>query len=183
MASIYRPKWRSIGKAIKLVLSLGIPILTSAIVIYALNNPETPLNIYTIFFGGILVLLIGSSLILPILLVNWICSYLKISAVGLEYHRWPFNTIVCFWSEVERISHGKYNGKPFASLLISRHEPGREISLGKAKLGSAKYKIVPLSDFKGWPEGNLSDELRTYAPRLFAQETYAENIEIKPSII
>lgn len=71
------------------------------------------------------------------------------------------------WSEVEKIQQVSINGKPNATLLIRRREPGREISLGAGKLGSARYKGVTLSGFRGWPEGNLANELKHYIPDLF----------------
>lgn len=170
MSTIHRIAWRTIIQMLMLFLLFWIPWGISVLITLFVFEAKGLSSADYIVFGALIIYGIGN-LILAVLFFATIGSYLKLSSEGLEYHRWPLNMIACKWSEVERIAQGRVIGKPFATLMIRRNKVGREISLGIATLGSARHKLVALSDFRGWPDGDLAIELKQYAPRLFAEGT------------
>jgi hypothetical protein len=96
-----------------------------------------------------------------------------------EYRRWPFAIIQGPLDEIEKVQQGtlKLDGlgipgkllsnQKYGTLSIRRRKPGREIQMGNATLGSAKYILVPLQELEGWEDGSLETALRTYAPHAF----------------
>jgi hypothetical protein len=98
---------------------------------------------------------------------------LILSPAGLEYLRWPLKPNTATWAEVEEVRVSKKFGH--ATLLIRRTKPGFELDLGFMTLGSKSYKFIPLSDFMGWREGNLLEEMRTHLPKLKVDSTRLNN--------
>ena len=171
MSKTYHVTWRSIGLAFILIL-LFVPFECICAVMF--------LNLLATFYGNqlsseslFMFVALGTLGIImftlfAVIFVYRIGTFLRLSPDGLEYHRWPFKTITCKWNEVEKISQGNIMGFTFSTLMLPKSEIGLEIPIGKGVLGSAKYKLVPLNDFRGWPNGELRDELRLYAPKFFA---------------
>ena len=110
----------------------------------------------------------------PFTFIQGLFGYIKTSPEGLEYQRWPFSKNQFKWENVESITQGVINAQtPFyrgalkyGSLLIRRNKPRWEIKTGGGTLGSAKYHIIPISEFQGWDEDSLVTNLRLYAPHL-----------------
>ena len=174
MGKKYHVAWRSIGLMLKFVLLVFVPLeITCAIIFSSFLVPKlanrfpdiSPLAFIALGTLGIIII----TLIIAILVYK-IGTFLRLSSDRLEYHRWPFATIMCRWDETEKISQGNVSGIAFATLMIRRNTPGWEVHLGGGTLGSTKYKFVPLNDFQGWPVGDLMNEVKQYAPHLFQSE-------------
>jgi hypothetical protein len=172
MSTTYHVTLRSIGLVLKLVLRLVVPIeITCAIMFSGFVAP-----LFVNQFSGINPLVLAAIGIIGIILLTFVVAvliyrtgtFLKLSPEGLEYHRWPFTTITCQWNETEKIAQGKVMGMSVATLMIPREKIGWEMHVQGGVLGSAKYKLVPLNDFQGWPDGDLRNELMLYAPKLFS---------------
>ena len=107
---------------------------------------------------------------LPLVLLLWIPelvrSYLKVSPAGLEVYYWPYKRFQVNWDQIDRLGKYKVFGIFPSDVLYlkgstpfgSQHVLGREIRLGHPQ------RFVVLSDFKGWKNGTLADELRKYIP-------------------
>lgn len=89
-------------------------------------------------------------------------SYLRISESGLEYRIWPFTEIRCKWEDVKCIKKRRWFGDV---LYLHRAE----------EFGFAEFSInlsppqIHLSSLVGWQDGELENDLRHYAPRLFQE--------------
>ena len=120
-------------------------------------TPDTP---------GCLVIALLVGLYIPSLFL----SYLKVSPEGLELSYWPTYRIRLSWQDVERVGKCKALGVfPCDALYLDRAE-ARERNATIREWGLAKRCIVPLSDFRGWPTGELAKDLRRYLPQLFGIE-------------
>jgi hypothetical protein len=172
MNTTYHVTVQSIGLMLKLVLKLLVPLeLIGSILFFAFLSP---VFINPLSTDGILVFVVSCTLgviVFTLVAATFfyrVGTFLRLSPSGLEYHRWPFTTITCLWSEVEQIAKANVMGMSIATLMIPKEEIGWEMPVGGATLGSAKYKLVPLNDFQGWPDGDLMQELMQYAPKLFS---------------
>ena len=90
-------------------------------------------------------------------------SYLRVSEGGLVYRYWPLYEIRCKWQDVKRINWGRWLGD---ALYLHRAECIGYLEISPM-LGSLQFH---LSNLVGWAEGELKDELRRYAPQLFADQ-------------
>ena len=94
-------------------------------------------------------------------------SYVKVSPAGLEHRQWPSKHIRCEWSQVERI--GKrwlfWEALTLKGSQVIGLSPGLRMSRA-LHLGAQNF--VPLGGYRGWPDGQLADDLRRYAPHLFS---------------
>jgi hypothetical protein len=101
---------------------------------------------------------------------RFLFSYLKISQHGLEYRYWPFYGLRCAWNDVDRL--GTYRSLGFIPrevLYLKRAEPIRWQATMKLRqiLGLSTQYFIPLTGIKGWPDGELANELRQRMPHLF----------------
>ena len=119
-----------------------------------------------LFGVGTCIFGLGALFLLLIPLSQLIFGYVTISSDGLEYRRWPFTKIFCPWNDVESIHMGNVQGLKYATLLIRRARPGLELRIGNNTLGSAKYRMIPISELRGWSDGSLLMDLRLHAPQL-----------------
>ncbi|HSG45268.1 MAG TPA: hypothetical protein VLA72_19145 [Anaerolineales bacterium] len=97
-------------------------------------------------------------------------SYFIVTETGIEYRYWPTYGVRCKWEDVERV--GKYRSLLFITydvLYIQTAEPvGKPITMSlRKKLGLSTKYVVPLAGINGWPDGELANELRKYAPQAF----------------
>jgi hypothetical protein len=172
MSTTYHVTWRSIGLVFKLAILLVVPIEITCAMIFSvffaplLVDPFSGINYLVLAAFGTVGIIVFSLVVL--ILVYRTGTFLRLSPEGLEYHRWPFTTITCRWDEAEKLAQGNVMGMTVATLMIPKEKMGWKMPVGGGVLGSAKYKLVPLNDFQGWPEGELMNELRQFAPKLFS---------------
>ena len=89
---------------------------------------------------------------------------------GLELHYWPIYRIRVAWQDVERLGKCKLLGVFSCDALYLNRAEARARNATIREWGLAKRCIVPLSDFRGWPDGELADDLRWYIPHVFTME-------------
>lgn len=177
METIYRWKLKSLIPYLPILLFFCMfPAFLDLFVISVFKNTpleEIPFIFWCASIGAIFItasLLIALSL--PI--IQAIFGYIKISPEGLEYKRWPLSKQIFKWEYVTSIHQGTINTQiPFlggtikyGSLLIQRSKPGWEIKTPSGVLGSRDYHGIPISEFQGWDDGSLVENLKLHAPHL-----------------
>lgn len=152
------------------------------------DDPLIYLSLAVMVPGAVLMTL-GSLFMLFIPISQGLFGYIKISSDGLEFRRFPFRTHKFKWESVERISQGTVSTQiPFmrgplryGSLLIRRDTPGWETNMGNGRLGSANYHGIPISEFQGWDDGSLLENLKLYAPHISMRTGLTSLEEEKPA--
>jgi len=173
-----RSSYRFSVRAITLSLAISLPpalLLWLLAVVVALpartSDAIRPFGavaglVSAVALGAAAVFCALAALILTMLPVSTIFGRLRIGPSGIAYIRWPFRRIVGQWSEVDHVSSTNLLGRTTVMLYIRRKSPGWERSIGPGVFGSRQFKIIPLSDFRGWSEGLIQHDLSQYAPRL-----------------
>jgi hypothetical protein len=164
-----------------MLLALNIPLclMAMALVVWSTYSARIGpvLLILGILLGVVSVFIFAVNLMNTALAISnfsrYRKTYLRISATGLEYSVGSLWGLRCQWKDVESISTHRTLG--FSNDLLDLQNAER---LGKAwvwQLRSFLQRMVfkparlsiPLSDFEGWPDGELAQDLRHYAPQLF----------------
>jgi energy-coupling factor transporter transmembrane protein EcfT len=99
-------------------------------------------------------------------------SYFKVSENGLEYRYWPSYGVRCTWDDLEQLGNYKSLGFiPYDVLNLKKGEPlGWPITMMMhQRLGLKTQYSVPLTGIQGWPNGELANQLRHFAPQLFGE--------------
>ncbi len=166
-------------------LQLGITLALLAFIYQGRGSGQLSPFVYFVFIAlGFLVLILAigflSLLFIPAAQQRY--GYLKISPQGFEYQRWPFYRLQGGWDEVEKVEKGTVNLPPnvvmrlmgggksiaYASLLIRKRIPGREIRFTNTTIGSARFHVIALNELDGWDDGSLETALKFYAPHAFS---------------
>jgi hypothetical protein len=129
--------------------------------------------------GMVVFALIGVGSVLAIILCLYVMvavlayafgTYLKVSAVGLEYLRWPYYGVRCTWDDIERLGKSRRaTGRVYDVIYLRNSEPFGWQIMARIRRTNTNWGIL-LSDLQGWPTGQLADDLRHYAPHLFSNE-------------
>jgi hypothetical protein len=105
-------------------------------------------------------------------------AYIKVTPEGIE-QKYPGSIhIRSKWSDVDRFGTLFFNNVLY---LNAYEELGLSLSLRSPfQLFRPKQRFISLSNYNGWPNGQLANQLKQYAPRLFenqprSQETQPEN--------
>jgi hypothetical protein len=147
--------------------------LVWAALVLTVRAPQTSVPVESAL-GRLVVLALGAvALFLAIgtiglimLPVSTMMSRLLIGPGGIVYSRWPFRRIVCQWSELDHLASTTVLGRNATMLYVRRSAPGWSLRMGPGILGSREYKIIPLSDFKGWSDARILHDISEYVPRL-----------------
>ncbi len=114
-------------------------------------------------------------------------SYIQISPDGIEHKYSPYRHIRCKWSDIDIL--GKYLFYRDVLYLNSFEVLGMSLSLKSPfRFLHPKQEFIMLTGYNGWPDGQLANDLRQYAPRLFEnqpilpQETPPENKEVQKDV-
>ena len=98
-------------------------------------------------------------------------NYFWLDEDGGEYVIWPSHGLRFTWPQVEKIVTRKQFGLiQYSALKISNAEFAGP-ALGhrlRALLGILPEQIVPLSGFRGWPDGVLVTFIESHAPGLLS---------------
>lgn len=87
-------------------------------------------------------------------------SYLRVSAQGLEYRKWPWYEYCCGWDDISHLKSGRWLGDV---LYLKRAEQQGYLEF-TIRLGQPQ---IHLSSLVGWSDGQLAADLRQNAPQLF----------------
>jgi ABC-type multidrug transport system fused ATPase/permease subunit len=99
-------------------------------------------------------------------------NYLEISEHGVEYRYWPSYRVRCGWNDIEKLVSHRMIFITSDVLYLDKAElfsnPAISAFYNISRLSSKK--TITLSGFSGWPNGELANDLRKYAPQLFEKE-------------
>jgi hypothetical protein len=102
------------------------------------------------------------SILLMLLVGEVMFSYLQVSPNGIEYRLWPFYHLEFQWDDIESIKQSRLLGVfPYDSMTV--------VTTNRSSYSTTTVlnQSISLSDFQGWPKGELAATLREYAPHLF----------------
>ena len=95
-------------------------------------------------------------------------SYLKVSTEGLTLHYWPGYQIQVKWEDIDHLGKCRFLGIiPCDALYLKRDEAKDKKAIIRG-WGLAKKCIIPLCDFRGWPKGELAENIKTHVPHIFS---------------
>jgi hypothetical protein len=131
------------------------------------------LNLKGILFSSEALLFADSEsswvLTIPILLFLFIpkliFSYLKVSDEGIELLYWPNYRIKSTWDMIDHLGKVSVIGSLTSDVLFLRGETEETsaVELNRHR-GIKERRIIPLSDFRGWPKGQLYSDLLRLIP-------------------
>ncbi len=170
----YRPKgWRLVLNVFSLGFTgmvFGIPLVIIALMLISITRTESNPGIFMTSLACIFVpiaLLLGSCLVLVTfdVIVSFF-SYIKISSVGIEQKHFPYKHIRCDWADIDKLD--KYLLLTDVIYLNSFKVVGVSLSLKSPfRLLRPKQGFISPTGYRGWPDGQLADDLKQYAPKLF----------------
>ena len=105
----------------------------------------------------------------PILLFLFIpkliFSYLKVSDEGIELLYWPNYRIKSTWDMIDHLGKVTVIGSLTSDVLFLRGETEETsaVEINRHR-GIKERRIIPLSDFRGWPKGQLYCDLLRLIP-------------------
>ena len=94
--------------------------------------------------------------------MQFFASYLQMSDEGVGVRHWPTKLKLVPWNKVERV--GKYATLGIFKSDILIFKEMHQISGVESK---EEFNVFTLSDFQGWPKGELADDLRKRRPQAF----------------
>jgi len=112
-----------------------------------------------------------SFILIPILFLLYLpkllFSYLQITESGIKLFYWPNYRLTANWEEIEQLGQITYMRKYTQDALFIRGIDGKSITqdLDRHRAIQEK-KVIPLNDFRGWPDGDLSNELKQFIPTI-----------------
>ena len=192
---IYKPKRGllalNIFSLFFFMIVMGIPLIAFVLMIVSFFRAEKGLDTFAILFGCLmtpLIILIAFAIIQ--VTMNAIMSffaYVKISPDGIEQKNSPNKNIRCNWSDVDKL--GKSILFTDVIHLNSFEVVGMSLSLKSPfRFLRPKQGFISLTGYEGWPDGQLADDLKQYAPKLFEnkpiipQETQPGKIEVQKEL-
>ena len=131
------------------------------------------LNLKGILFSSEALLFADSEsswvLTIPILLFLFIpkltFSYLMVSDEGIELLYWPNYRIKSTWDMIDHLGKVTVIGSLTSDVLFLRGETEETSAVGMNRhRGIKERRIIPLSDFRGWPKGQLYSDLLRLIP-------------------
>ena len=96
-------------------------------------------------------------------------SYLKVSADGLILHYWPKHTTQVKWEQIARLGRCRFLGFIPCDALYLKMPEAQTKNAALREWGLAKKCIIPLSDFRGWPNGKLAENLKNRIPSIMSE--------------
>ena len=118
-------------------------------------------------------------LIIPLLLqhiLKVLFSYLRVSAEGLELRYAAECQVMTSWQNIERLGKSDFQGDYFSGDALILKQPAVVEPENKlARLIVRKtMEVIMIGDFHGWPDGELAQRIRQYAPHIFEQGSDGE---------
>jgi len=181
---IYRPKRWTLALNLFLLffigIVMGIPLIAFVLMIVSFFRAEKGLDTFAIFFGclltPIIILLIFNIVQIAMNAIMSFFSYIKISPEGIEQKNSPYKHIRSNWSDVDKL--GKFFLFTDILSLNSYEVLGFSLSLKSPfRFLRPKQGFIALTGYEGWPEGQLANDLKQYAPRLFENQPILEETQ------
>jgi uncharacterized Tic20 family protein len=175
---IYKPKRGllalNIFSLFFFMIVMGIPLIAFVVMIVSFFRSEKGLDTLAIVFGCLLtplIILIAIAIIqVTINVIMSFFSYVKISPDGIEQKNSPYKHIRCTWSEAEKL--GKLLLFTEVIYLNSFEVVGMSLSLKLPfRFLRSKQSFISLTGYEGWPDGQLANDLKQYAPNIFENQS------------
>ena len=192
---IYKPKRGvlalNVFSLLFVLVVMGIPLIAFVLMIVSFFRAEKGFDTFAIVFGCLLtplIILMAFNIIqVTISFVVSFFSYVKISPDGIEQKNSPYKHIRCNWSDVDKL--GKLFLFTDVIYLNSFEVVGMSLSLKSPfRFLRPKQGFISLTGYEGWSDGDLANDLKQYAPKLFEdqpiipQETQPENKEAQKEV-
>ena len=188
---VYKPKrWTLALNVFSLFfmgIIMGIPLIAFVLMIVSFFRAEKGFDAFAIVFGclliPIIILLVFNLIQIIINVVMSFFAYVKISPDGIEQKNSPYKHIRCNWSDVDKL--GEFFLFTDVIYLNSFEVLGFSLSLKSPfRFLRPKQGFISLTGYEGWSDGQLANDLKQYAPKLFenqpiSQETQPENKEVQ----
>jgi uncharacterized Tic20 family protein len=175
---IYKPKRGllalNIFSLFFFMIVMGIPLIAFVVMIISFFRAEKGLDTLAIVIGCLftpLIILIAIVIIqVTINVIMSFFSYVKISPDGIEQKNSPYKHIRCTWSEVDKL--GRLFLLTDVIYLNSFELVGMSLSLKLPfRFLRPKQSFISLTGYEGWPEGQLANDLKQYAPNIFENQS------------
>jgi uncharacterized Tic20 family protein len=150
------------------------------VMLASLIRAESKLDGFMVLFAcllsPIIILLIFNLVQMTIGVIMSFFGYLKISPDGMEQKNSPFRHVRCNWSDVDKL--GKFFLFTDVIYLKSYEVIGFSLSLKfPFRFFQPKQGFIAFSGYEGWPDGQLADDLKKYAQKLFENQPVAQEIQ------
>lgn len=171
---IYKPKRGTLAQnffaLVLMGIVFGIPFTIFVLMLVSLiragSNLEPSMTIMACFITPIAILLGFNLLQMTFGVIASFFSYIKVTPDGIEQKHSPYMHIRCNWSDVDKL--GKFFSFTDVIYLNSYEVLSFSISLKfPFRFFRPKQGFISLSGYEGWPKGQLTDDLKQYAPKLF----------------
>jgi uncharacterized Tic20 family protein len=115
------------------------------------------------------------------LLISSFFSKIQTTSEGMEQKIPPFRQIRIKWSDIDRI--GKLFLFTDVLYLKSYEVIGASLSLKiPFRIFAPKQGYIALTGFKGWPKGQLADDIKKYVPQLFVPQPNPASSHLKNDV-
>lgn len=134
-------------------------------------NTDVVLYSFLAIFVPLFILMVIVVIQMIISILQWFFSYVKITPEGIENKVWLARHILVRWPEVDRL--GKYlfydvvylKSYEVIGYSPSYHWPWKSINFAQ--------NTIAVSNYQGWPDGPLANDLKRRAPGLFERPVQA----------
>jgi uncharacterized Tic20 family protein len=183
---IYKPKrWTltlNIFSLFFIGIVMGIPLIAFVLMIVSFFRAERELNTFAIFFGclltPIIILLVFNIIQMTVSVIMSFFSYVKISPDGIVQKNSPYKHIRCNWPDVDKL--GKFFLLTDVIYLNSFEVLGFSLSLKSPfRFLRPKQGFIALTGYEGWPDGQLANDLKQYAPKLFENQPIPQENQLQ----
>lgn len=181
---IYKPKRGTLAlnlfSLVFMGIVLGIPFIMLVMMLVSLiraeSKPDTFMTVMACFITPIVILLGFNLLQMTFGVVASFFSYLKITPDGIEQKHSPYKHIRCNWSDVDKL--GKFFLFTDVIYLNSYEVLGFSLSLKSPfRILRPKQGFISLTGYEGWSDGQLADDIKQYAPKLFENQPIPQEIQ------
>ena len=101
-------------------------------------------------------------------------TYIQVDAEAIEYRNWPFAKARGIWGNVEGLGKIRRYGITWDILRFDEFQVdvigAKSHKKIRDSLGLSEENYIPLSGFRGWPDGDLYEDIKQYAPQIFTQD-------------
>lgn len=165
----------------------GILLIEFIMMAVSIVQADSKLDTFAIlsmcYLTPLIILLVFNLIQMTISVIMSFFSYVKISPDGIEQKHSPFKHIQCNWSDVDKL--GKFYLFTDVIYLNSYEVAGMSLYLkAPFRFLRPKQGYISLTGYDGWSDGQLANDLKQYAPKLFEkqlipQETQPGNKEAR----
>jgi uncharacterized Tic20 family protein len=181
---IYKPKRSTLALNIFSMLFIwivmGIPLVALSLMVTSLIRNQSEFISLAMAFGCLLtplIILMGLNIVLVTMsTILSFFSYIKISPDDIEQKYAISKHIRCNWADVDKL--GKLFLFTEVIYLNSYEVVGTSLSLRSPfRFLRPKQGFISLTGFEGWSDGQLADDLKQYAPKLFENQPISQAVQ------